>query len=109
QMAGVSTVVMTNDPLDPAEMKVWLNRLESGPPFQAALRLDKILDESSDAWKQLLNQGYNVDRRASETCTTELRRFIHDCCRRMHPVYIAVSLPDIFQFPEETVRSRVLS
>src|SRR5437899_9398764 len=27
----------------------------------------------------------------------------------MRPVYMAVSLPDSFQFPEETVRSRILS
>lgn len=109
QIAGVSTVVMTNDPFEPAEMQVWLNGVESDPQFRAVMRLDTILDESSDAWKQLVHQGYNVDRRASDTCIKELRRFIHDWCRRMQPVYMAISLPDTFQFPEESIRSRVLS
>lgn len=109
QMAGVSHVVMTNDPFDPAEMQVWLNGVAGDAQFQPVLRIDKVLDESSDAWKQLVHQGYNVDRRASDTCIKELRRFIHDWCRRMQPVYLAVSLPDTFQFPEDSLRGRVLS
>src|SRR3954454_22852817 len=43
QMAGVSMVVMTNDPLDPQEAPVWLNGVEKHPQFPAVLRLDKIL------------------------------------------------------------------
>lgn len=109
QMAGIGAVVMTNDPFDPAELQVWQKGIESDPQFLRVLRLDKILDEASEAWKLLVGQGYDVDRRASDTCIRELRRFIHDWRRRMQPVYMAVSLPDTFQYPEESVRGRVLT
>src|SRR5437879_8625732 len=43
KMAGVSVAVMTNDPLDPEEAPVWLNRPREHSHFRAVLRLDKIL------------------------------------------------------------------
>lgn len=102
RMAGVSTVVMTNDPLDPEEMPVWMKGVESDPRFQPVLRLDRILRDWSDPWEQLVSMGYNVDNRASPVCISEIRRFLSDWCRRMQPIYMAVSLPDTFQFPADT-------
>lgn len=108
QIAGVRTVVMTNDPLDPQEMKVWMNGLEPDPQFQPVLRLDRILREWSNPWQQLVHQGYNVDSRASATCLKEIRRFLSDWYGKMRPVYMAVSLPDTFQFPADTAQGRIL-
>ena len=102
RMAAVSTVVMTNDPLDPDEMPVWMRGGESDARFQPVLRLDRILREWSDPWEQLVSLGYNVDNRASAGCINEIRRFLSDWCRRMRPIYMAVSLPDTFQFPADT-------
>ncbi len=50
QMAGVSTVVMTNDPLDPEEAAVWLNGVASDKQFCAVLRLDRILCNWTTHW-----------------------------------------------------------
>ena len=108
RMAGVTTVVMTNDPLDPDEMPVWLKGVEHDPKFQPVLRLDRILREWSDPCQQLSGQGYDVDDRASDTCIKEIRRFLSDWHQRMRPVYMAVSLPDTFQFPEDTIQGRIL-
>jgi hypothetical protein len=108
QLAGVTTVVMTNDPLDPDEMQVWMNGVENDTQFQPVLRLDGILREGSNPWQQLVQQGYNVDSRASATCLKEIRRFLSDWHRRMRPVYMAVSLPDTFQFPADTAQGRIL-
>lgn len=102
QMAGVSTVVMTNDPLDPEELPVWMKGVESDPRFQPVLRLDRILCDWSDPWQQLVSMGYKVDSRASHVCISEIRRFLSDWHRRMRPVYMAVSLPDTFEFPADT-------
>jgi hypothetical protein len=102
RMAGVSTVVMTNDPLGPEEMPVWMKGVESDPRFQPVLRLDRILCDWSDPWEQLVGLGYNVDSRASSVCISEIRRFLSDWCRRMQPIYMAVSLPDTFEFPADT-------
>jgi hypothetical protein len=108
RMAEVSTVVMTNDPLDPEEMPVWLKGVRIDARFQPVLRLDRILREWSDPWQQLVGLGYNVDSRASAVCIAEIRRFLSDWCHRMRPIYMAVSLPDTFEFPANTPQGILL-
>ena len=66
ELAGVSEVVMTNDPLDPEEGPLW----EKGAPdairaFMPVLRLDRILNKWPDHWSVLESKGYAVDRDAS--------------------------------------------
>jgi hypothetical protein len=108
QMAGVKTAVMTNDPLDSEEQTIWMNGVVGDPQFRAVLRLDQILREWSDSWQALVSQGYDVNDQISGKSIAELRRFLSDWCERMQPVYMAVSLPDTFRFPEDTIRSRIL-
>ena len=108
QMAGVSTVVMTNDPLDPEEAAVWLNGVASDRQFRAVLRLDRILCNWPAHWQVLAAQGYRVDEQASGKSAAEVRRFLADWYKRMQPVYMAVSLPDTFEYPQETVGNRLL-
>jgi hypothetical protein len=108
QLAGIRAVVMTNDPLDPEEAQFWTKGAEFGPQFRAALRLDRILRDWANPWEQMQSQGYKVDNSASASCIKEIRRFLADWCRRMHPVYMAVSLPDTFRFPDDTVHGRIL-
>jgi hypothetical protein len=108
EMAGVSSVVMTNDPLDREEMSLWMNGAPRHPQFQSVLRLDRILREWSEPWDLLASLGYQVDDRASGKSIGEIRRFLADWYERMRPVYMAVSLPDSFQFPENTGRGKIL-
>jgi hypothetical protein len=108
QMAGVSTVVMTNDPLDPDEAAVWLNGTANHKQFRAVMRLDRILCNWPAHWQVLASQGYQVDEQASGKSGTEVRRFLVDWFERMHPVYMAVSLPDTFEHPQETIGNRLL-
>src|SRR5579864_6939766 len=42
-LAGISEVVMTNDPLDPDEAPLWEQGAEPDPQFHPVLRLDRIL------------------------------------------------------------------
>jgi hypothetical protein len=110
QIAGVSSVVMTNDPLDPDERAVWLTGRQNHPQFHAVLRLDRILWGWPDHWQQLANEGYAVDERASGKSVGEVRRFLADWHQRMQPLYMAVSLADSFQFPDErSITSKLLS
>ncbi len=108
QMAGVGVVVMTNDPLDPAEAAVWRNGVSNHAQFRAVLRLDRILCTWPAHWQMLAGQGYQVDEQASGKSTAEVRRFLADWHGRMQPVYMAVSLPDTFAYPQETVGNRLL-
>ncbi len=107
EMAGMSEAVMTNDPLDPDEAPQWERNAERHPMFRPVLRLDRILNRWDQHWQKLESQGYKVDGAAYRSAG-EVRRFLADWCGRMRPVYMAVSLPDTFQFPEESVRGRLL-
>jgi hypothetical protein len=109
ELAGISEAVMTNDPLDPAEADAWERGAETDSQFHAVMRLDRILNKWSDHWQKLAAQGYAVDADASGKSVGEVRRFLADWHQRMNPVYMAVSLPDTFQFPEDSVRGRLLA
>jgi hypothetical protein len=109
KLSGVSRVVMTNDPLNPDEARIWMNGVKADAQFQAVLRLDRILRGWAENWQVLRSQGYGVDERASGRSITEIRRFLSEWCERMRPAYMAVSLPYTFQFPEDTAGSKILS
>lgn len=108
RLAGVSEVVMTNDPLDPAEAPCW-SAARRDPRFHAALRLDRILNRWSEHWQTLESQGYRVQADGNGWSMAEVRRFLADWVRRMEPRYMAVSLPDTFQYPEDSLRARLLA
>jgi hypothetical protein len=99
---------MTNDPLDPDEFPLWMNGIESDARFQPVLRLDRILGEWSDPWDLLASLGYAIDAQASGRSIAELRRFLADWYQRMQPAYMAVSLADTFQFPDDAPRGKML-
>jgi hypothetical protein len=110
RLAGVSEVVMTNDPLDPAEAPCWLNDYRRDPRFHAALRLDRILTKWPLHWEVLRAQGYDVDGSGGGAKTiSEVRRFLAGWMERMAPRYAAVSLPDTFLVPEDSQRARILT
>ena len=89
-LAGIESVVMTNDPLDPEEAPLW-DSLKPDPRFQAALRLDRLLNQQT------------------EHSPAEARRFLETWSTRMRAVYMAVSLPDSFVFPAHDRRHRLLT
>ncbi len=103
--AGISEVVMTNDPLDPAEYPLWEQGAEPDSRFHAVVRLDRILNKWPEHWSILKEKGYDVNLEATGNTASEVRRFISNWCKRMKPVYMACSLPDTFQFPEESTRA----
>jgi hypothetical protein len=107
-MAGLSSVIMTNDPLDPDEAPLWQKGVEGHEQFHAVLRLDRILNAWPTHWQALAAQGYAVDAHASGKSTSEVRRFLADWVARMRPVYMACSLPDTFEFPSESLNGLLL-
>jgi hypothetical protein len=108
QMAGISTVVMTNDPLDPDESPLWLKGIATHSQFHAVLRLDRILRSWQDQWQTVVAQGYSVDSHATGKSVSGVRRFLMDWSKLMNPVYMACSLPDTFEFPSDSVGGRLL-
>ena len=109
ELTKITEVVMTNDPFDPAERPVWLSEVNGDPRFHAALRLDVLLNSYRETGcEQLSAFGYQVDYSLSELAVREIRRFLDEWINRMQPKYMAVSLPPEFQFPEDSVRSKII-
>lgn len=108
KLAGISEAVMTNDPLDPEEGPLWEQNPEPDRQFRAVLRLDRILNKWSEHWQIIKSQGYKVESDITPETVSEVRRYLADWCKRMKPVYMACSLPDTFQYPEESVRGKLL-
>jgi hypothetical protein len=109
RLAGISAVVMTNDPLDADEAGRWLAGIDPDPRFQPALRVDRILNEFETHCCQMDAQGYSVDADLRGRSLDEVRRFVVDWASRLQAVYMAVSLPDTFVFPDADVRTRLLT
>ena len=109
RLAGVSHVVMTNDPLDPQETAIWNGGLEVDDRFLSALRLDRIVNEWAGHHERLAAEGYAVEPDAGASSITEVRRFLAEWIGRLRPRYMAVSLPDTFVFPSDDVRTRLLT
>jgi hypothetical protein len=98
--AGVSGVVMTNDPLDDAERAFWESGASVDPRFHAALRLDPILNDWPSGSAKLRARGYNAAESLDESAINAVRHFLDDWITRLHPLYLAVSLPDEFRYPD---------
>ena len=109
ELAGISEVVMTNDPLDPEEAPLWERGAEPDPQFHPVLRLDRILNKWSEHWSVLASQGYAVNKGATAKSAAEVRRFLAAWVQRMRPIYMAVSLPDTFFYPEQSIRARLIA
>jgi hypothetical protein len=109
KLAGISEAVMTNDPLDPDEAPLWQRGVEPDPRFRPVLRLDRVLNRWAEHWRVLQAQGFAVDEHATGKSIAEVRRFLAEWCARMRPVYMAVSQPDTFRFPEDSVRGRLIA
>jgi len=105
RLAGISEAVMTNDPLDPDEAPMWEANPERDPQFHAVLRLDRILNKWPQHWEILKSKGYDVAADGTGKTASEVRRFIAKWAKIMDPVYMAVSLPDTFAFPEDSLRA----
>ncbi|WEK55041.1 MAG: glucuronate isomerase [Candidatus Cohnella colombiensis] len=109
ELAGIEKIVMTNDPFDPLERPIWLSgKGKSDPRFYAALRVDALLNDWPHAVKELQSLGYEVQQAWTEQTVAEVRRFLGEWIVRMDALYLAVSMPGDFSYPEEDHRSRMI-
>jgi hypothetical protein len=107
-LAGVGDVVMTNDPFDAREARVWASGARRDGRFHAALRMDRLLNDWEKSAAELAAQGYGVDASFGGETNAEARRFLDKWVERMRPLYMAASLPDDFEFPAGDARSRLI-
>jgi len=108
QLAGVSDIVMTNDVFHEPETAYWKSEAAQHPKLHAALRMDPLLNNWEQTYQILNGQGYAATREIDSETIAGVRRFLQAWIARMKPLYMAVSLPDTFQYPEESARGRLL-
>jgi hypothetical protein len=108
RLANVRTVVMTNDPLDPAECAIWLGEPDRDPRFQAVLRIDPLLLGWPAVADSLNILGYGASARLDAGTMSELRRYLTEWIDRMRAIYVAVSLPPTWVYPDDSPATRVL-
>jgi len=106
--ANLEAIVMTNDPFDPNEYKCWEEGISGDPRFLAALRLDPLLNTWTSAVPILQGRGYQVHNDIGDATVSEILRFLEDCHEKMAPLYLAVSLPPDFAYPEMSPRGKLL-
>jgi hypothetical protein len=109
ELAGVESVVMTNDPFDDIERPLWKDGADRDPRFKAALRVDAILNSWEKFHEVLRCWGYNVAEYLDGKACAEVRRFMGEWIDRMGALYMAASLPPDFAFPEESPRGRLIA
>ncbi|NMB24882.1 MAG: glucuronate isomerase [Firmicutes bacterium] len=112
-LANIKYAVMTNDPFNEAERKVWLETVATGEAelderFRAALRLDVLLNSWDVAWPRLQGWGYGVTEKLDDATISEVQRFLQEWIKIMEPVYMAVSLPYDFKLPEDSPRAKLI-
>lgn len=112
ETTNVDSITMTNAVFDDQEREVWLSDPQVGqdPRFRAVLRVDPLVSDWPAAAKKLHSLGYGVAEDFSGRTVDEARRFLRDWIARMEAVYVAVSLPPEFRYPDlpPQPRGRVL-
>lgn len=106
--AGVKTVVMTNDPFDPAEKPFWDTVGNNDRRFRAALRIDPLLNDYPNSYRKLQDWGYDVSQDLNDRSIAEIKRFLTDWIKKMDALYLAVSLPPSYTVPDDSLRSRIV-
>ncbi|HXG57382.1 MAG TPA: hypothetical protein VNJ03_18525 [Vicinamibacterales bacterium] len=106
--ARVDLVVMTNDPFNPREARLWNENPAIDARFRAALRIDTLLNDWDTARRVLDDAGQTVGSAVDDQAVLSARRFVDTWISRMDPLYVAVSLPDDFAWPADDARTRLI-
>jgi hypothetical protein len=108
ELAGLESVVMTNDPFDNLERPLWLAGVRDDKRFPAALRLDDMVNLWDTAVPKMREWGFDVTPDLGVRTVDEVRRFLAEWIERINPVYMAISLPPTFEFPNDSAVGRLI-
>ncbi|MEN3012138.1 MAG: glucuronate isomerase [Dictyoglomus thermophilum] len=97
EKAKIDYVVMTNDPLDEKEMQYWKCNVFKDKRFRPSLRLDRLINDWENIREYLKVKDYK-----------EIKDHLDKWFLMIEPLYIALSFPPDFRYPDDTLRSRLL-
>ncbi|MCC7205352.1 MAG: hypothetical protein IT441_09755 [Phycisphaeraceae bacterium] len=102
QIANVDSITMTNPVFDDAERAIWERDPKVGddPRFTAVLRIDPLVRDWPGAAAKLRSWGFDAREDFSGKTVEEVRRFLRRWLDYMKAIYVAMSLPPEFKFPD---------
>jgi hypothetical protein len=100
--ANVDLITMTNPIFDDQERGIWERVPKAGadPRFAAVLRIDPLLRDWPGACAKLSSWGYGARPDFSGKTVDEVKRFLAHWLDTMRAVYVAMSLPPEFRYPD---------
>lgn len=107
-LAGVRTICMNNLPFDNLERAVWDRGVTQDRRFTTALRIDALLHDWPSAARRLEGWGYRVNGGLTAATFSEVRRFLADWSRRIHPLYLVAAMPPDFSYPADTTPGQII-
>ncbi|MFN3699117.1 MAG: glucuronate isomerase [Dictyoglomus sp.] len=108
EKANIDFVVMTNDPFDKEEMKFWNKEKDFDSRFKPSLRLDTLVNNWEEAFLFLREMGYEVSYEIDQGNKKEIKKFLEAIYNLMNPLYLAISLPPDYRYPDNSLRNRIL-
>ncbi|MCC7409350.1 MAG: hypothetical protein IT442_14905 [Phycisphaeraceae bacterium] len=102
QIANVDSITMTNPVFDDAERAIWERDPKVGDDtrFTAVLRIDPLVRDWPGAAAKLRAWGFDAREDFSGKTVEEVRRFLRHWLDTMKAIYVAMSLPPEFKFPD---------
>jgi hypothetical protein len=102
KVANVDLITMTNPVFDDHERRLWetLRGAADDPRFAGVLRIDPFLRNWPLACEKLSAWGYAARPDFSGNTVEEVRRFLRFWLEKMKAVYVAMSLPPEFRYPD---------
>jgi len=102
KIANVDLITMTNPVFDDQERGLWERVPKAGddPRFAAVLRIDPLLRSWPVACEKLRMWGYEAQPDFSGRTVDEVKRFLAYWLDKMKAVYVAMSLPPEFRYPD---------
>ena len=108
ELAHVSELVMTNDPFNPMERAMWERHEPCPERFHRALRMDPVLNDWETAQAVMAAAGFKTSADLTPQTVAEARRYLDRWIARLRPVYLAVSLPFTFVYPDDSPRTGLI-
>jgi hypothetical protein len=109
EYSNVKYAVMTNDPFDKKEQAVWNNGGNTDSRFKAALRIDGLLNNFPQCNKEINNQGFKIlGDTVDANSIKAIKDFLKAWIEKMHPMYMAVSLPPDFRIDDGGTRAKLI-
>ncbi|MBL8025060.1 MAG: glucuronate isomerase, partial [Fibrobacteres bacterium] len=107
-VGNIKHIYMTNDPLEPAERKIWLKGHGEEPRFKKALRIDGFVKNSDFSKEVLSSEGFPFEDSLNSKSIANIRKFFEKWCDIIQPDYMAASMTPDFIYPSDTMLAKLV-